>query len=118
MNLDHLAEKKQEQKATAWLKLLRSRSPEILSMQLAEKHRPGETVSACPWKTGAFNICYRVRCYDGADVIVRFAALGRAILRREKIQTEVATMKYIRQITSIPVPEVFGSGICWAGLIL
>ncbi|PKX96036.1 uncharacterized protein P174DRAFT_440620 [Aspergillus novofumigatus IBT 16806] len=24
-------------------------------------------------------------------------------------------MKYIRQTTSIPVPEVFGSGICWVG---
>lgn len=24
-------------------------------------------------------------------------------------------MKYIRKTTSIPVPEVFGSGICWAG---
>lgn len=24
-------------------------------------------------------------------------------------------MKYIRENTSIPVPEVFGSGVCWAG---
>ncbi|CRL25793.1 Protein kinase-like domain [Penicillium camemberti] len=82
---------------------------------LAKKHRPGETVSACLWKSGAFNICYRVRYDDGPDVIVRFAALGRAILRREKVPIEVATMKYIRKTTSIPVPEVFGSGICWAG---
>lgn len=115
MEFDHLAEKKQEQKATAWLKLWSSRSPEILSMQLAKKHRPGETVSACLWKSGAFNICYRVRYDDGPDVIVRFAALGRSILRREKVQVEVATMKYIRNTTSITVPEVFGSGICWAG---
>ncbi|KAE8150300.1 kinase-like domain-containing protein [Aspergillus avenaceus] len=115
MDFDHLAEKKQEQKAIAWLKLWSSRDPEILSMQLAKKHRPGKSVSACLWKSGAFNICYRVRYDDGPDVIVRFAALGRAILRREKVKIEAATMRYIRKTTSIPVPEVFGSGICWAG---
>lgn len=115
MEFDHIAEKKQEQKATVWLKLWLSRSPEVLSMQLAKKHRPGKTVSASLWKSGAFNICYRVR-YDGSpDVIVRFASLGRAILRREKVQNEVATMKYICHTTSMTVPEVFGSGVCWAG---
>ncbi|KAB8213299.1 kinase-like domain-containing protein [Aspergillus novoparasiticus] len=115
MEFDHIVGKKQEQKAAVWLKLWLSRSPEHLSMRLAKKHRPGKTVSACQWESGAFNICYRVR-YDGEpDVIVRFAALGRAILRREKVQNEVATMRYIRQTTSITVPEVFGSGICWAG---
>ncbi|KNG88819.1 hypothetical protein ANOM_002487 [Aspergillus nomiae NRRL 13137] len=50
----------------------------------------------------------------GPDVIVRFATLGRAILRREKAETEVAAMKYISHTSSIPVPEVFGSRICWA----
>jgi hypothetical protein len=59
MDFDHLAEKKYEQKATAWLNLWLSRNPEILSMQLAKKHRPGETISVCLWKSGAFNICYR-----------------------------------------------------------
>ncbi|PLB41377.1 phosphotransferase family protein [Aspergillus candidus] len=102
MNYYHLADKKQEQKTTAWSKLWSSRNPEILSMQLAKQHQPGKTVSA-----------YRVRYYEGPDFIVRFAALGRAILRREKV--EVATMRYLRKNTSIPVPEVFGHGICWAG---
>jgi hypothetical protein len=99
MDFDHVAEKKYEQKATGWLNLWLSRNPEILSMQLAKKHRPGETISACLWKSGAFNICYRVRYDNGPDVIVRFATLGRAILRREKVQIEVATMKYIRKTT-------------------
>ncbi|OQE32826.1 hypothetical protein PENFLA_c001G03137 [Penicillium flavigenum] len=114
MDFDH-AEKKYQQNAAAWLNLWLRRSPEILSMQLAKKHRPGEAISACLWKSGAFNICYRVRYENRPDVIVRFAALGRAILRREKVQIEVATMKYIRKTTSINVPEVFGSGICRAG---
>ncbi|PWY81145.1 hypothetical protein BO83DRAFT_396012 [Aspergillus eucalypticola CBS 122712] len=79
MEFDHIAEKKQERKATTWLRLWSSPQPELLSMQLAHKHRPasGKPISACLWKSGAFNICYRT--------------------------------------TSIPVPEVCASGICWAG---
>ncbi|RAH65646.1 phosphotransferase family protein [Aspergillus aculeatinus CBS 121060] len=71
-------------------------------MQLAKKHRPGKTKSACLWRSG---------CHCS----FRFPWIGRAILRREKVENEVATMKYIRHTTSIAVPEVFGSGICWAG---
>ncbi|BCR97085.1 aminoglycoside phosphotransferase family protein [Aspergillus luchuensis] len=121
MDFDPIAERKQEQKATAWLRLWTSRQPELLSMQLAHKHRPasGKPVSACLWKSGAFNICYRVRYNNNnneePDIIIRFATLGRAILRREKVQNEVATMNYIRKTTSIPIPEVYASGICWAG---
>ncbi|OJZ88519.1 hypothetical protein ASPFODRAFT_31498 [Aspergillus luchuensis CBS 106.47] len=120
MDFDPIAERKQEQKATAWLRLWTSRQPELLSMQLAHKHRPasGKPISACLWKSGAFNICYRVRYNNNneePDIIIRFAALGRAILRREKVQDEVATMNYLRKTTSIPIPEVYASGICWAG---
>ncbi|RAL14168.1 uncharacterized protein BO97DRAFT_433271 [Aspergillus homomorphus CBS 101889] len=115
MEFHHDFEKTQEQKATVWLKLFTSRSPEILSMRLAAKHRPGKIQAACLWRGGAFNICYRVRYEDGQHVIIRFAALERTILRREKVQNEVAVMKYLHANTSIPVPEVLGSGICWAG---
>ncbi|PYH64227.1 phosphotransferase family protein [Aspergillus vadensis CBS 113365] len=120
MEFDHIAERKQEQKATTWLRLWSNRQPELLSMHLAHKHRPasGKPISACLWKSGAFNICYQVR-YNNSneepDIIIRFAALGRAILRREKVQNEVATMNYLRKTTSIPIPEVYASGICWAG---
>ncbi|KAL4862246.1 hypothetical protein BDV12DRAFT_207347 [Aspergillus spectabilis] len=56
--------KKQEQKAAVWLWLLSSRSPEIVTMEYE----------------------------DGLHIIVRLAALGRAILRRDKAQHEAATM--------------------------
>ncbi|KAK2810336.1 hypothetical protein FQN50_003067 [Emmonsiellopsis sp. PD_5] len=115
MEFDHLAEKNQEMKFTVWLKFFLGKSPEILSMELALKHRPGKPLAACRWKNGAFNICYRVKYEDGFHAIVRFAALGKAILRREKVEHEVATMNYLRRNTSIPVPEVLGSGICLTG---
>ncbi|KAL1845435.1 hypothetical protein Plec18170_009773 [Paecilomyces lecythidis] len=115
MEFDHVAEKQQERKFTVWLKLLLNRSPENLSMQLAAKHWPGKLKSAYRWKNGTFNICYLVSYEDGSFVIIRFAALGKAILRKEKVENEVAIMKYLRCTSSIPVPEVFGSGISVVG---
>jgi len=47
MKFDHVVEKQQERKFTAWLKLLLNKSPEILSMQLAAKHQPGKPKSTC-----------------------------------------------------------------------
>jgi hypothetical protein len=41
MEFENIAEKKQEQKVAAWLKLWSSGHPEIWYMQLAKKHRPG-----------------------------------------------------------------------------
>lgn len=84
-------------------------------MHLARKHRPGKTQAACRWKNGAFNICYRVKYDDGVNIIVRFAALGRAVFRREKVENEVVVLNYLRQHTKVPVPEVYGKGTCWAG---
>ena len=115
MKFDHVVEKQQERKFTAWLKLLLNKSPEILSMQLAAKHQPGKPKSTCLWRNGAFNICYLVRYKDGLYAIIRFAALGKAILYREKVENKVATMKYLRHRTSIPIPKIFGSGISVVG---
>ena len=70
---------------------------------------------ACQWRNGAFNVCYRVEYEDGFEGIVRFAALGKTIFRTEKVHNELAVMKYLAQQTSIPVPQVFGKGNCWAG---
>ncbi|PYH46365.1 uncharacterized protein BP01DRAFT_373324 [Aspergillus saccharolyticus JOP 1030-1] len=84
-------------------------------MKLDKKHRPGETVRACQWGIGTCNIYYRGEKHDKTNVIVHSAALGKAILRKEKVQIEVATMRYIRENASIPVSDVFGTGICWAG---
>ncbi|EFR03644.1 phosphotransferase enzyme family protein [Nannizzia gypsea CBS 118893] len=82
---------------------------------VSQKQEQKNPRSACRWKGGAFNIYYRVRYEDGVHLIVRFAALGKAILRQEKVKQEVATMNNLRHNTSIPVPEVLGSGTCWSG---
>ncbi len=115
MLFDHVAEEQQEKNFTIWVQALLRKSPEHLAMHLAATHRAGKPIAACHWKNGSFNICYRVKYDDGFHAIVRFAALGRTIYRKEKVDNEVAVMKYLRQYTSIRVPDVLGAGTCWAG---
>ena len=115
MHFDHIAEERQDRNFAIWLHLLLKEEPEKLAMGLVQKHRPGKVRAARLWKNGAFNVCYQVRCEDGFEAIVRFTALGRVIFRSEKVQSEVAVMNYLRLHTSIPVPEVLGSGICGPG---
>ncbi|KIW39700.1 uncharacterized protein PV06_08289 [Exophiala oligosperma] len=115
MLFDHVAEERQEKNFTIWVQSLLGKSPEHLAMHLAATHRAGRPIAACRWKNGSFNICYRVKYDDGFHAVVRFAALGRTIHRREKVNDEVAIMRYLSQYTSIPVPDVLGAGTCWAG---
>ncbi len=115
MLFDHVAEEQQEKNFSLWVQTLLRKSPEYLAMQLAGTHRAGKPTAACLWRNGSFNICYRVKYEDGFNAIVRFAALGRTIYRREKVDNEVAIMKYLGRYTSIPVPDVLGTGSCWAG---
>ncbi|MCJ1256921.1 hypothetical protein MMC24_004746 [Lignoscripta atroalba] len=115
MHFDHLAEERQDRSFTLWVQSLLRRSPEQLAMALAKEHRGGKTLAACLWKNGAFNVCYRVKYEDGFHAIVRFAALGRALFRKEKVDNEVTVLRYLHQRTQIPVPQVLGAGTCWAG---
>lgn len=115
MQFDPLAEKRLEGQFLLWTKTFLEKSPEQLSMQYAEYHAQRVPKSAALWKTGSLNVCYRVKFDEGPEAIVRFAAMGRTIFRAEKVENEVAVLQYLRQNTSIPVPEVIGSGDCWGG---
>lgn len=60
---------------------------------------------------GSFNFSVRVHWDDqGPDWLIRFPIPGKARWAEEKSQNEVAVMKYIKQNTSIPVPDVVAYG--------
>ncbi|KAM5347251.1 hypothetical protein ACJ41O_010256 [Fusarium nematophilum] len=60
---------------------------------------------------GAYNMGCKVEFDSGEKWIVRFPMVGKVITLDEKVEIEVATMKLIRQRTTIPVPEVKAWGL-------
>ncbi|KAI9824467.1 MAG: hypothetical protein M1832_002002 [Thelocarpon impressellum] len=80
-------------------------------------------------KKGSFNVCFPVtfepargrqevedvemqeeQQNDSPQWMVRFPILPRLAFPEEKLRGEIATMKYIAQHTSIPMPEIRGFG--------
>ena len=116
MDFDHLAEQQSQRVLQQWIHDLIQNQTKTLALKLAAEHIPSRTpVSAARFSHGAFNFCYQVTCQDGSRVLVRFTARGRIVCRNEKVEDEVAIMKYLAENTSIPVPKVLGSGKCAAG---
>lgn len=63
-------------------------------------------------REGTFHQCYWVRFADGTRWVVRFPLPGMVAwdMVNDKIATEGATLKFLMQQTSIPVPAVVGYG--------
>ncbi len=115
MDVDHLAYNKAEILFAAWLKALVGNNPEQYAATLAVRHHEGAPATAKLLANGAFNVCYRVTFENGDRVVVRFTAIGRVLARHEKVEDEVAVMRYLAQHSQIPVPKVFGHGTCMYG---
>lgn len=78
---------------------------------VSEFHK-GEPCRVIESFEGAFNHCFRLRfnmCRD-TDWLLRFPIPGDVMYPAEKINQEVAVMKFIREKTGIPIPKVIASG--------
>lgn len=79
--------------------------------ELASKYRENSQYFLVSKHCGSFNFGVRIHWDDsGPDWLIRFPIPGKAILAEEKFRNEISVMKFIRQNTSIPVPEIFGHG--------
>lgn len=115
MDFDSLAKQRSDLIFQVWVQNLLRNSPEQLAGKLASQHCSGSPVTASRLRNDASNVCYRVTFEDGKRVVVRFTALGRVVARNEKVEDEVAVMRFLAERTSIPVPEVLGHGKCAVG---
>ncbi|KAK2608995.1 hypothetical protein QQS21_002475 [Conoideocrella luteorostrata] len=64
----------------------------------------------CDPKAGAFNINFRMKFQDGGSAVIRFPKPGCPMFPEEKIQNEVAAIKFIQDNTSIPVTFILHWG--------
>lgn len=64
-------------------------------------------------RKGAYNICFWAGFEDGTKWVVRSPIVGAiaADVVDEKIKTKVATMMFLREKTTVPVPSLIGYGL-------
>ncbi|POS69793.1 phosphotransferase [Diaporthe helianthi] len=79
-------------------------------IDLVCKYRPGENPRlGDPWKFGSYN--YNVEIiFDDGIVLFRFPIPGVAVYPDDKVKAEVATIRFVADHTSIPVPRIYHWG--------
>ncbi|KAJ5239574.1 hypothetical protein N7468_004193 [Penicillium chermesinum] len=73
------------------------------------KHDSGDDPEFTILRKGSFNITLQMK-YTYSATNIRFSQPGAILFPEEKVQNEVAVMRYISDQTSIPVPFVLHSG--------
>ncbi|ODH26635.1 hypothetical protein ACO22_04512 [Paracoccidioides brasiliensis] len=98
-----------------WLRKLQLCLIEDLAAKVAARHCQDTPTKAVFYKEEANNRCYKVTFATGRNVVVRLPKLGIVALRREKVESELCVMDCLSQHSSIPIPRIFGSGVCDVG---
>ena len=74
-------------------------------------HDRGHATEFAILKKGSYNIALRLKYRDGGgSIVIRFSQLGAVYFPEEKVENEVAVMRFLTDQTSIPVPFVLHSG--------
>lgn len=74
------------------------------------KHRPGTNPRlGDPYRYGAFNFIIEIILDDGI-VLFRFPIPGVTVYPDDKVKAEVATIRYVAEHTTIPVPHIYHWG--------
>ncbi|KAE8351353.1 phosphotransferase family protein [Aspergillus coremiiformis] len=94
MSFDDTAWEKSEEIADAWLEKLHDRHVYVVIKDFILTYRDGKPIEV----------------KDSSSVILRIPIPGLSRFPEEKVRNEVATMKYLREHTTIPVPTIFHWG--------
>jgi hypothetical protein len=77
--------------------------------EFIRKHRPGTPTRIRSGVRGGYNAIFVVDFTDGS-ALMRVPVPGDAAFPDEKVRAEVATIRYIEKMTSIPVPHIYHWG--------
>ena len=111
LRYDDVAWEKSEAVADGWVRqFFQSEILQPVGRFLVRHHRPGDAVQFSFLEKGAYNISFQMKYKNANTAIIRFAQPGATMFPEEKVRNEVATMRYICDQTSIPVPFVYHWG--------
>ncbi|CAK7224161.1 hypothetical protein SCUCBS95973_005425 [Sporothrix curviconia] len=95
----------------AWRKTLLKEDLQRAIARLIMKHRMGgQPVEICAPRKGAFNVHYRLKYMSKPDALARFPIPAYFRSAEEKLAAEVATIRYVADHTTIPLPFVLHHG--------
>jgi len=97
-------------------KRLRCKSAWVSMETLVERWCGKPATLKLPLIIGGYNIAYRMRVEGADDVVVRVPTPAMVMFPEEKTLAEVATMKYVKDKTSIPVPTIYYHGLSDNGI--
>ncbi|KFY95513.1 hypothetical protein V500_02740 [Pseudogymnoascus sp. VKM F-4518 (FW-2643)] len=110
MDFDDLALSRHDNDRIAWNQKLSRVGPAVC--QLASKFRDNRPCYVADLKCGSFNFCIKVQFeVDGEEWMLRFPIPGKVMFAEQKVRAEVATIRYIKEKTDIPVPTVIAYGM-------
>ncbi|KAH8775305.1 kinase-like domain-containing protein [Diaporthe sp. PMI_573] len=79
-------------------------------IDLVCKHRPGENPRlGDPFNFGSYNFNIQI-IFDDGIVLFRFPIPGVVVYPDDKVKAEVATIRYVADHTTIPVPHIYHWG--------
>ena len=109
LSADAAALRKSEETAQSWLDSLHDRDRYITIRDFILRYREGEAMEL-KHMIGSGNINYRSIYEDGSSVVLRLPIPGFTQFPDEKVQAEVAVMQWLKENTSIPIPQVLHWG--------
>ncbi|RMJ26390.1 Phosphotransferase enzyme family [Aspergillus sp. HF37] len=111
MHFDDVAWERSEDITDSWVDGIFAEESTLRAIgQFIVTHRRGVPVELGDPKAGYFNILFRMKFQDGGSAIIRFPKPGETMFPEEKVRNEVATIRYIQDHTSIPVPFILHWG--------
>jgi aminoglycoside phosphotransferase (APT) family kinase protein len=76
-----------------------------------DKYRGGVPDELFAPKRGAFNTWLRMKFKDGGSAVIRFPCPGASVFPEEKVQREIAVMRFLEHFTSIRIPHISHYGM-------
>ncbi|CAG7942047.1 unnamed protein product [Penicillium salamii] len=111
MHYDDASWEKSEEVSDSWVRQFLE--PDILrpvGSFLVRHHNPSDPDQFSILEKGAFNISLRMKYENAGSAVIRFPQPGATMFPEEKVRNEVATMRFIHDKTSIPVPFILHWG--------
>lgn len=110
MDFDDLVLSRHDNDRLAWNQKHSQVGPVIC--KLASKFRDNGQCYVADLNCGSFNFCIKAQFEDDREEwMLRFPIPGKVMFAEQKVRAEVATMRYIREKTDIPVPTVVAYGM-------